>query len=51
MPLSNRLSRCVQHIFDENAIPGIRAVDQHMGHRTYQFTILNNRTAAHVCVK
>ena len=41
------LRSCIKHIFNENAIPGIRAVDEHMGHRTYQFSVLDDGAAAH----
>ena len=50
MPLSNYSPRRIQHIFNENPIPGIRAVDEHMGHSTHQFAILKDGTAAHECV-
>ena len=42
---------CFQHIFDENTIPGIRGIYQHMGHRAHQFPVLYNGTAAHADVK
>ena len=37
------LGRCVQHIFDEDAIAGCGVVDQDMGHGADQFSVLDNR--------
>ena len=45
------LGCCVQHVFDEDAIPGGGIVNKDMGHRTDQFAVLNNRTSGHADVK
>ena len=45
------LCRCVQHIFDEDAIASGGIVDQDMGDGTYQFAVLDNGAAAHADVK
>jgi len=37
------LPRRVQHIFNKDPVAGIRAVDEHMRHRAYQFSVLYNR--------
>ena len=47
MPLLLILSCRIQHVFDENTVPGVRGIDEHMGHRANEFPILNNRTSAH----
>ena len=36
-----------QHIFDENSVPSRWVIHQHMGHGSHQFSVLNNRRAAH----
>ena len=41
------LSCRFQHIFNENSIPGIGVVDEHMGHSADQFAVLDNRRARH----
>ena len=41
----------IQHIFDEDAVAHGGVIDKDMGDGTYQFTILNNRTAGHADVK
>lgn len=41
----------IQHIFNENAVAGCWVVDQDVGNRADEFAILNDRAAAHVCVK
>ena len=51
MPLLLILSCRVQHIFDENTVPGVRLVDEDVSHRTHQLAVLNNGTAAHADVK
>ena len=45
------LPRRVQHILDKNPVPRSRIVHQHMGHGTYQLTVLNDGTSRHECVK
>ena len=51
MPLTNNLSRSIQHIFNENAVARGGVVHKDMGHGTHQFAILNDGTAAHADVK
>lgn len=41
------LSCRFQHIFNENAVPGIRGIYEDMRHGTHQLPILNNGAAAH----
>ncbi len=41
------LPRRVQHILDKNPVPRSRIVHQHMGHGTYQLTVLNDGTSRH----
>ena len=41
----------VQHIFDEDAIPGGRIVNKDMGHGAHQFAVLDDRAAGHADVK
>ena len=41
------LSCRFQHIFNENSIPGIGVVDEHMGHCAYQLSVLDDRSAAY----
>ena len=43
--------RRIQHIFNEDPIPRIRAVYKHMGHSAHQFAVLDDGTAAHADVK
>ena len=45
------LRRRVQHIFNEDAVTRGGVVDEDMGHGTDEFAVLNDRTAAHLCVK
>ena len=47
MPLSKFLSCRGEHILDEDPIAGVRRVDQDMGHRPHQLSILDDGTAAH----
>ena len=48
LPLEGKsLACCGQHVFNEDAVAAGGVVYQHMGHRTYQFSVLNNRTSAH----
>ena len=44
------LSCRIQHILDKNPVPSRRIIDQHMGHRTHQFSVLDDWTAAHECL-
>ena len=46
-PLSNHLSRRLQHILDKNPIPLRGIVYENMGHSANQFSVLDDRTAAH----
>ena len=46
-PCLNHLSGCIQHVFYKNPVPSRRVIHKHVGHRTHQFAVLNNRTAAH----
>ena len=46
-----RLCSRVQHVFNKYAVAGCWVIYQDVGHRTYQFAILDNRTAAHADVK
>ena len=46
-PLSELLSRRIQHILNENTIPACRVVYKDMGHCADQLPILDNRTARH----
>lgn len=39
----------IQHIFDEDSVPGIGGVDQDMGHGPHQLSVLQNRAAGHEC--
>ena len=41
------LSRRIQHIFNKDPVSSRRVIHQHVGHRTHQFPVLNDRTAAH----
>ena len=43
--------RLLKHILGENGVTGRRIVNQNMSYRAYQFFVLQNRTAAHECVK
>ena len=45
------LCRGVQHILDKDAVAGSWIVDKDVGHRTNDAPVLQNRTAAHECVK
>ena len=45
------LCRGVEHIFDEDAIAGGRIVNKDMSNGAYQFSVLNDGTAAHADVK
>ena len=48
LPLEGKsLACCGQHVFNEDAVAAGGVVYQHMGHRTYQFAVLNDGTAAH----
>ena len=39
------LSRCVQHVFDEDPVAGIRVIYKDMGYGTDELAVLDNRTA------
>ena len=41
------LSRRIQHIFDKNPVASGRIIYKDMGHRSDEFSILNNWAAAH----
>ena len=41
----------IQHILDKDAVAGGGIIDENMGHRAHQFSILYNRTAGHADVK
>ena len=41
----------VQHIFDEDAVAHRWVIDQYVGHRTDELTVLYNRRAGHADVK
>jgi len=44
--------RCrFQHIFNENAIPGIRGIHQHVGNGADEFPVLDDGAAGHADVK
>ena len=45
------LCRGIQHIFDKNAIAGGGIVYKDVGHGADELATLDNRTAAHECVK
>ena len=47
LPLSNDSICCLQHIFDEDAKAARGIVDENVGHRADELTILNDGTAAH----
>ena len=38
-----------QHIFDEDSIPGGWVINEHMGHSSYELSVLNDGRAAHKC--
>ena len=46
-PLSELLSRRIQHILNENSVTPGRIVHQYMGHCAHQFAVLYNGAAAH----
>ena len=46
MPLLSILSCRIQHIFNKNSIPGIRGIDEHMGHGADDLIVLNDGTSA-----
>ena len=50
LPLSKTLCRRIQHILYKDTVSPRRIIHQHMGHRTHQFSVLNNRAAAHECL-
>ena len=41
----------MQHIFNKDAVAGCGVVHKHMGHCADQFTVLDDGTAGHECVK
>ena len=41
------LSRRIQHVFDENAVPPCRVIYENMGHGANQLAVLNDRTTGH----
>ena len=45
------LRSSIQHILNKDAISGGGVIDQDMGDRAHQFTVLNDRRAGHLCVK
>ena len=45
------LGCCIEHIFDEDAVASGGVVYENMGHSAYQFTVLDEGTAAHADVK
>ena len=52
LPLEGKsLACCGQHVFNEDAVAAGGVVYQHMGHRTYQFSVLDDWAAAHADVK
>ena len=50
MPLIQNLFRCIQHVFDEDAVATSGIIHQHMSDSTNKFPILNNGTPAHARV-
>ena len=44
------LCRCVQHVFDENAIAGGGVVHKNMGDRANELAVLDDGAAGHECV-
>ena len=44
-------ARCLQHVLQKNAIALSGVVHQNMRYSAYKFTVLDNGTAAHGCVK
>lgn len=49
--VSRSAFRLLKHILGENGVAGRRIVNQNMSYRAYQLSVLQNRTAAHECVK
>ena len=47
LPLSNSLSRRIQHVLNKDLISPRRIIHQHISHRAYQFPVLNDLTAGH----
>ena len=43
MPLSFTLSRCIQHILNENPVPSRGVIHQNMRHSAHQFAVPNDR--------
>ena len=41
------LSRCVQHILNEDTVANLRCAHQHMGHSADELSVLDDRAAAH----
>ena len=41
------LSRCLEHILDEDAIANLRRAHQHMGHSADELSVLDDGAAAH----
>ena len=41
------LSRCVQHILNEDTVANLRRAHQHMGHSADELSVLDDRAAAH----
>ena len=40
--LRRQIPHLIQHIFNENAVARVGVIDEHVGHRTYDFSILEN---------
>ena len=52
LPLKGKALGCrVQHVFDEDAVAGIRLVDENMGDGADELAVLDNGTAGHADVK
>ena len=51
MPLSQLLSRRVQHILNKNPIALRWVIHENVGYRPHEFSILDDGTATHECVK
>ena len=39
----------IKHIFNENSVARGGIVDEHVGHRVDEFTVLDDRAARHEC--
>ena len=47
--LTCQLSHLVEHIFNKNAVPRGRIVDENVGHSSYQLAALKDGAAAQEC--